>query len=196
MGKVSSLKVGMWIFLLSDAMSFAGLLLTYGVLRGSNSVWWPKGEPAFGISFTATLTFLLICSSLTMVMAVAAARDGKRNQTLLFLALTILGGLLFLTGQVNEYFGIGHPGLIAEGLVFGQSHRATTFFLITGFHGLHVLSGVTYLIVIVIRTAMGKYDNGNHDAIEVSGLFWHFVDLVWILVFTFVYLIPAQPMPL
>ncbi len=193
MGKASALKLGMWIFLVSDALSFGGLLLTYGVLRGGASAWWSAGEPPLGIAFTAGLTFLLICSSLTMVMAVAAAREGNRRQMLLFLGLTILGGIGFLTGQFNEYFGIGHPGLIKEGLVFGHSHRATTFFLITGFHGLHVFSGVTYLTVVFVRTALGKYDGGNHNAIEVSGLFWHFVDLVWILVFTFVYLVPCTP---
>jgi heme/copper-type cytochrome/quinol oxidase subunit 3 len=196
MGRASALKLGMWIFLLSDAFSFGGLLLTYGVLRGGARVWWPQGEPPLGINFTAGLTFLLICSSVTMVMAVAAARDGKRGQTLAFLGLTILGGLLFLAGQYHEYFGIAGPGLHEMGLVFGQSHRATTFYAITGFHGAHVTAGVLYLTVVFARTARGKYDGGNHDGVEVAGLFWHFVDLVWILVFTFVYLIPADPLPL
>jgi cytochrome c oxidase subunit III len=196
MGQASALKLGMWIFLLSDAFSFGGLLLTYAVLRGGASVWWPQGEPGLGINFTAGLTFLLICSSVTMVLAVAAAREGKRRQALGFLALTICGGLLFLAGQYHEYFGIASPGLIEQGLVFGQSHRATTFFVITSFHGAHVTAGVIYLSVVLGRTALGKYDHGRYDGIEVAGLFWHFVDLVWILVFTFVYLIPADPLPL
>jgi len=193
MGRASALKIGMWIFLLSDAFSFGGLLLTYGILRGASSVWWHTGEPDLGINFTAGLTFLLICSSVTMVFAVAAAKEGNRRATVKFLALTILGGLLFLTGQYNEYFGIGHPGLIERGLIFGQSARATTFYLVTSFHGLHVFSGVVVLTVMLIRTTMGKHDGGKHDAIEAVGLFWHFVDLVWILVFTLVYLIPARP---
>ncbi len=193
MGRASALKLGMWIFLVSDALSFGGLLLTYGVLRGGSETWWQPGEPALGINFTAGLTFLLICSSVTMVLAVAAAREANRKQMMVFLALTILGGILFLCGQYNEYFGIGGPGLIAEGLRFGQSHRATTFYCVTGFHGFHVFSGVVYLTVVLARTALGKHDNGKYDAIEVVGLFWHFVDLVWILVFTFVYLIPARP---
>jgi cytochrome c oxidase subunit 3 len=185
----------MWIFLVSDAFSFAGLLLTYGVLRGGAQTWWRAGEPALGMGVTAGLTFLLICSSVTMVLAVAAAREARRSRALAFLGLTILGGLLFLAGQYNEYFGIGpNHGLIAEGLIFGESQRATTFFLITGFHGLHVFVGITYLTVIFIRTASGKYNDGSYNAIEVSGLFWHFVDLVWILVFTFVYLVPSTPM--
>ena len=193
MGRASALKIGTWIFLISDAFSFGGLLLAYAILRAGTAVWWPAGEPAFGINFTAGLTFLLICSSVTMVLAVSSAREGNRAATMRFLALTILGGVLFLTGQFHEYFGIGGPGLIEHGLAFGRSPRATTFFLVTSFHGFHVLSGVVLLAVMLARTAMGKHDGGNHDAVEAAGLFWHFVDLVWILVFTFVYLIPAHP---
>lgn len=190
MGRASALRLGMWIFLLSDAFSFAGLLLAYGILRAASPVWQQPGEPEFGINFTAALTFLLICSSVTMVMAVSACQERRRGKTLLFLGLTILGGLLFLCGQYQEYFGIVGHGLIAEGLRFGASHRATTFYVITSFHGLHVATGVLILSVMFVKTARGRYDHGNHDAIEATGLFWHFVDLVWILVFTFVYLIP------
>jgi heme/copper-type cytochrome/quinol oxidase subunit 3 len=193
MGRASALKLGMWLFLLSDAFSFGGLLLSYAALRAGAAVWWPKGEPEFGINFTAALTFLLICSSVTMVMAVAAAKAGNRRQTVGFLALTVLGGLLFLTGQYHEYFGLTGHGLVSEGLRFGASHRATTFYLITSFHGMHVAAGVVYLTVTLIRAARGRYDGGNYDGVEAAGLFWHFVDLVWILVFTFVYLIPATP---
>jgi cytochrome c oxidase subunit 3 len=140
------------------------------------------------------LTFLLICSSVTMVLAVAAAQDGRRGATMKYLALTILGGVLFLFGQAHEYFGLGlGPGLIQRGLKFGHSARATTFFVITSFHGFHVLTGVVVLTVMLVRTGKGLHDRGNYDAIEAAGLFWHFVDLIWILVFTFVYLIPADP---
>jgi heme/copper-type cytochrome/quinol oxidase subunit 3 len=200
-GTASVGKVGMWIFLLSDALSFAGLLLAYGIARGSAEIWrhttpfaekgWPA-EPILGINFTAVLTFLLICSSVTMVLAHAAAVEGNRKQLVRYLALTAIGGALFLTGQMQEYFGIftGGHGLIAEGLVFGRSAYATTFYIITGFHGMHVFTGVTYITVMLIRSAMGKYDGGKHDHIEILGLFWHFVDLIWIIVFTLVYLIP------
>lgn len=189
-GHASLGKVAMWIFLLSDALSFSGLLLAYGILRGGSDTWIHKGEPTLGINFTAGLTFLLICSSVTMVLAHAAAVEGNRKGILTYLGLTILGGALFLCGQYQEWFGIWHAGLTQEGLVFGQSHYASTFYIVTGFHGCHVLTGVIYLSVIWIRAAMGKYDNGNHNHIEIAGLFWHFVDLVWILVFTFLYLIP------
>ncbi len=185
-------KIAMWIFLCSDAFSFGGLLLAYGILRGGAKAWPPDaslGEPHLGINFTAALTFLLICSSVTMVLAHAAAVEGNRKKTATFLALTILGGILFLFGQYQEYFGIWSHGLTHEGLVFGASHYANTFYVTTAFHGMHVFSGVLYLTVILVRTLMGKYDHGKHDHIEIVGLFWHFVDLVWILVFTFIYLL-------
>ena len=190
-GAASPVKLGMWIFLLSDGFSFAALLASYGALRLRADVWWPQNEPEFGINFTAALTFLLICSSVTMVSAVTAAHNGNRKKTLLYLGATILGGAGFLLGQYHEYFGLFGPGLIEHGLVFGTSHRATTFYLITGFHGLHVAAGVIYLCTVALRTARGRHPNA--DSVEAAGLFWHFVDLVWILVFTLVYLIAAQP---
>jgi cytochrome c oxidase subunit 3 len=192
-GSASLGKIGMWFFLCSDALSFGGLLLAYGILRGQSTQWHHPGEPELGINFTAGLTFLLICSSVTMVLAHAAAVENKRKDMLLFLGLTILGGALFLCGQYKEYFGIGGPGLIDEGLVFGHSAYASTFYLITSFHGCHVLTGVIYLSVIFIRALMGQFDGGKHNHIEIAGLFWHFVDLVWIIVFTFIYLVPSTP---
>lgn len=194
-GRASLGKIGMWIFLLSDALTFAGFLLAYGILRGGSAEWVEPGAAVFGINFTAGLTFLLICSSVSMVMAYAACVEGDRDKTVKWLLVTILGGALFLCGQAQEYFGtfafiFHHEGLIAEGLIFGESHRATTFYLITTFHGFHVLTGVTYLCIICFRTWRGHYDGGNYNHIEMLGLFWHFVDLVWIIVFTFIYLIP------
>ena len=194
-GTASAGKIGMWIFLLSDALSFGGLLLAYAILRGgTKGPWVAAGEPAFGIPFTAGLTFLLICSSVTMVLAHAAAVEGDRKKLVTFLALSALGGVLFLCGQAQEYFGVFHSlgmghGLIEEGLKFGGSARANTFFVTTSFHGAHVLTGTIYISIMAVRSAMGKYDHGNHNTIEILGLFWHFVDLVWILVFTFIYLL-------
>jgi heme/copper-type cytochrome/quinol oxidase subunit 3 len=190
-GTASLGKVGMWIFLLSDALSFAGLLLAYGILRGGAAVWKDPAlkEPTLGINFTAGLTFLLICSSVTMVLAHAAAVEGKRKELCTYLALTILGGVLFLFGQYQEYFGIVGHGLVSEGLKFGQSAYANTFYVTTSFHGMHVFTGVCYLTVMLVRSLMGKYDHGKHNHIEILGLFWHFVDLIWILVFTFIYLL-------
>jgi cytochrome c oxidase subunit III len=198
-GRASALKLGMWLFLISDAFSFSGLLLTYGVLRAGSVPWWPVGEPAFGIGFTAGLTFLLICSSLTMALAVSAARAGRKPAAATLLALTMLGGILFLVGQAHEYTGLlgSDGGLWGTGLRLGGSHRATTFYVVTSFHGAHVLTGVVILGITLLRVLRVPAQAGGvaarADAVESVGLFWHFVDLVWILVFTFVYLVPAAP---
>lgn len=191
-GSATPGKIGMWLLLLSDAFSFFGLLLTYGILRGESDVWRPEHLPKLGINFTAGMTFLLICSSVTMVLAHSACVDGDRGKTVKFLALTICGGLLFLAGQVYEYQHLIGAGMGLTGHL-DETRYSATFFFITSFHGLHVFTGVCYLTVMLIRTAKGKFDGGGHKAansIEILALFWHFVDLVWILVFTFLYLIP------
>jgi heme/copper-type cytochrome/quinol oxidase subunit 3 len=185
-GSATSGKVGMWIFLLTDAMSFGGLLLAYGIVR-AGSHHWPDPSERLGIGFTAVMTFDLILSSVTMVLALAAAQAKDKAGAVKFLALTVLGGLFFLGGQVKEYTGLIHEG---GGLSVDQMW--STFFITTGFHGLHVFTGVTYLTVILFQTMAGKYTDGPNASannIEIAGLFWHFVDLVWILVFTFIYLI-------
>lgn len=186
-GRASSGKVGMWIFLLTDAMSFGGLLLGYAILR-SGSHNWPDPSTRLGIPFTAGMTFILICSSVTMVLALAAAQEKNKKALLLWLGLTILGGLMFLGGQAKEYTELMHE----KGMGLAVDQMCSTFFITTGFHGLHVFTGVTYLSVIWLQSLTGKYTDGPHASannIEVAGLFWHFVDLVWILVFTFIYLI-------
>jgi heme/copper-type cytochrome/quinol oxidase subunit 3 len=181
----------MWIFLVSDALSFGGLLLGYGILRGGHSNW-PDPTKYLGINFTAGMTFLLICSSVTMVLALAAAHEKNEKQLKLFLFLTMLGGILFLLGQVYEYSHlIGDKNMGLSGLALAKEAGvppsfSSTFFIITSFHGCHVFTGVTYLGVMLIGVMRGKYTT---NGIEIAGLFWHFVDLVWILVFTFVYLI-------
>jgi cytochrome c oxidase subunit III len=186
-GSATSGKLGMWIFLLTDAMSFGGLLLGYAILR-SGSHTWPDPSTRLGIPFTAGMTFLLICSSVTMVLALAAAQEKNKKGTLLWLGLTILGGALFLCGQAKEYTELIHE----KGMGLSVDQMSSTFFLTTGFHGLHVFTGVTYLTVLWFQALKGKFTDGpnasaNH--LEIGGLFWHFVDLVWILVFTFIYLI-------
>ena len=181
-------KIGMWIFLVSDAFSFGGLLIAQGILRaGSRGDWMQAGEPALEIPFTAGLTFLLICTSFTNVLAWAAAVEGRRRAAAGLLAVTALGGLLFLVGQYQEWFGLWAPGLMHEGLVFGRSARASTFYAITGYHGFHVLVGVLYILTILAQYLRGRA-SAHH--IELLGLYWCFVDFVWIFVFSFVYLMP------
>jgi heme/copper-type cytochrome/quinol oxidase subunit 3 len=186
-GAATPAKIGMWIFLVSDAFSFGGLLIAQGILRSGSRTWVQEGEPDLGIPFTAALTFLLICTSFTNVMAWAAARDGRRRAAAALLALTGLGGALFLAGQYQEWFGIWAPGLVHEGLVFGQSARASTFYVITGFHGLHVIVGVLYIFTVLAFYVRGRA-TAHH--VEILGLYWCFVDFVWVFVFSFVYLMP------
>ncbi len=180
-------KIGMWVFLISDAFSFAGLLLAYGMLRSGAAAWRFPGEPPLGVSFTAGLTVLLVCTSLTNVLGYLAAAQGRRKHAALLLGLTALGGALFLAGQFQEWFGIWSPGLVHEGLVFGHSARASTFFVTTGYHGLHVLVGVLYILTVLVQYLRGRA--GAHQ-IELLSLYWCFVDFVWVFVFSFLYLMP------
>ncbi len=195
-GKATGGKIAMWMFIAQDGMSFGGLLFAYGVIRSSADSW-PNPSEVLGISLTAIATFLLICSSLTMVMAVEAAKDANKGATMRWLMLTIMGGLTFLGIQAYEYTHLAHEGLGFASTTMLENGQpindlfGSTFFAVTGFHGLHVLSGVIYLTCILIGTARGKYTQGgmSYSRVELVGLFWHFVDLVWILVFTFIYLL-------
>ena len=177
-------KLGMWTFLAADAMSFGGLLAAYGALRFSDPTW-PRPSSILGIQLTALMTFLLVCSSVTMVEALAGIRHGDPGKLRRFLALTILGGVIFLSLQAFEWNKlIFHEGQSIRKNLFGA-----TFFILTGFHGMHVFSGVVYLSTILGRAGLGKYTAHNNNEVEIAALYWHFVDLIWILVFTFVYLI-------
>ncbi len=181
-------KLGMWVFLAGDAMSFGGLLAGYGALRYS-SPDWPHPSNVLGIGLTAFMTFLLICSSVTMVKALSAIKHDDQAAMKRFLALTILGGICFLSMQAYEWTHLIHEGLGLASNPFGASLFGTTFFILTGFHGCHVFAGVVYLSCILIQGSRGKYSAHNYNSVEIVGLYWHFVDLIWILVFTFVYLI-------
>ncbi len=182
-------KLMMWVFLCSDAMSFAGLLAAYGAVRlGSSN--WPVPSEKLDVPLTALNTFILICSSVTMVKALSAIRHGDRKGFLGWLAATMTGGAGFLGIQAYEWTHLIHEGMTIQGNPWGVSTLfGATFFILTGFHGCHVLSGVIYLSCIFARGAQGAYGAENYSPVEIAGLYWHFVDLIWILVFTFVYLI-------
>ena len=181
-------KLGMWIFLAGDAMSFGALLAGYGALR-YGSADWPLPSSVLGVALTAFMTFLLICSSLTMVLALAAIQRDDQRGLRRFLALTILGGLAFLGMQAYEWTHLIHRGLTLTSNPFGAALFGTTFFIITGFHGAHVTGGVIYLSCYLVQALCGRLGRSKANAIEITALYWHFVDLVWILVFTFVYLL-------
>ncbi len=190
-GKASPGKLGMWIFLVTDGMSFSGFLLAYGVLRAQKE--WPLDPAAAlgGVELSGFMTFLLICSSVSMVLSVDACRRKNREGMLNWLLATILGGAVFLGIQAYEYFHLVNDMGMTFNSYAGQGSNlfASTFFAITGFHGLHVLTGVIYLTYMYKRAFDGKFADGNYNELEIAGLFWHFVDLVWIFVFTFLYLL-------
>jgi len=178
----------MWVFLAGDAMSFGALLAGYGALRYASGDW-PIPAKVLGIQLTAFMTFLLICSSVTMVKGLSAIQHGDQARLRRFLGLTIVGGVLFLSMQAYEWTHLIERGMALSGNPFGASLFSTTFFCLTGFHGCHVFGGVVYLSCVLVQALRGRYSETNHNPVEIAALYWHFVDLVWILVFTFVYLV-------
>jgi len=177
-------KLGMWTFLAGDAMTFGAGIAAYGALRIGNPNW-PTPADYLGITTTAVMTFILICSSLTMVEALSGIQRGNQAKFRNFMALTVLGGLIFLGMQAFEWHHlIGERGMSIKRDLFDA-----TFFILTGFHGCHVFGGVVYNSVLLIRGMMGKLPQAKAGLVEIAGLYWHFVDLVWILIFTFIYLI-------
>jgi cytochrome c oxidase subunit 3 len=177
-------KVGMWMFLVSDALTFGCLLAVYGAMRIGSSDW-PNPATILDIPLTAFNTFVLICSSVTMVLAVAAVRQRDQKKLERNLLGTIIGGIIFLSIQAYEWTHL----IKHEGMSLRKDLFSATFFSITGFHGFHVTCGVIYLMVILAKAKRGAFNNPDNTRVEIAGLYWHFVDLIWILVFTFVYLL-------
>jgi heme/copper-type cytochrome/quinol oxidase subunit 3 len=177
-------KLGMWVFLGSEVMFFTALIGAYIILRVAHpEAWAPPGE-VLNVPVTAVNTFLLICSSVTMVKAFAAAQHGHLKQMRLWLLATVLIGASFVGVQVFEYIELVHKGFVPSEGLYGS-----TFFTMTGFHGFHVTIGVICMSFVTWRAFRGRYGAADHRGIEVIGLYWHFVDLVWIILFTIVYLI-------
>lgn len=246
--QVSWGKMYMWFFLVSDAFTFSSLLIAYGALRHRFSDIWPKADDVFThfpfvegeikLAYVGLMTFILIMSSVTMVLAVDAGHRMDKKNVSLWLGLTIVGGLIFLGSQAWEWYHFIHGtpegaillgngmvahfvdgaqnvlrlsgGAIVEGAraeeiiqsglhihganlihnEYGHPLFANFFFFITGFHGFHVFSGVVINVIIFINVLKGVYDRrGHYEQVEKSGLYWHFVDLVWVFVFTFFYLV-------
>lgn len=178
-------KLGMWLFLAGDAMSFGCLIVGYGILRHASSNW-PVPSQILGINLTAFMTFLLIVSSVWMVLSLSAIQKGDKAKFKKFMGLVILGGLVFLGCQAYEWTHLITEVLPHHNLSFSKDLFATTFFVLTGFHGMHVTGGVIYNSCVLAAVSRGRYQ-AKH--VEIAGLYWHFVDLVWILIFTFVYLV-------
>lgn len=228
-------KLMMWFFLLSDAFTFSGLLITYGLVRSSHPAfqglpetfafsteYWPIPEKVFEavpflhgyalpLVFVGIMTFILIMSSVTMVLAVEAGHRMDRKAVEKWMLWTIIGGITFLSCQAWEWthfiVGTDSPTLVKDFVngqwitkevtganlkinQYGPQPFADFFFFITGFHGFHVFSGVMLNFLIYYNTVTGVYDRrGHYEMVEKVGLYWHFVDLVWVFVFTFFYLV-------
>ncbi|MBK23645.1 MAG: cytochrome oxidase subunit III [Halobacteriovorax sp.] len=190
-GKATPGKIGMWIFLGADAMSFSGLLIAYAIIRAI-AFDWPEDvvNSLGGVELSGFMTFWLICSSVSMVLSIDACKQRNRKAMLRWLGITVLGGAGFLAMQVWEYSHLMNDmGMTFSTYAHGNNLFSSTFFAITGFHGLHVLAGTLYLAVMWVKAYKGEFDKGDYNLLELAGLFWHFVDLVWILVFTFIYLL-------
>lgn len=182
---VSWQKLMMWAFIITDALLFAGLLAVYGFVRLA-SPQWPNRAEIFHLPFIGLMTFLLISSSATMATAVAAARRANRTLVVRFLLLTLLGGVSFLGMQAYEWATLIGEGARLYGNPWGVPAFSASFFVITGFHGSHVLTGVIILGIVALRSAARR---SSAQGVELAGLYWHFVDLVWVFIFTLFYLI-------
>jgi cytochrome c oxidase subunit 3 len=220
---VSYGKMMMWFFLISDALTFGGLLTSYGFIRHKYADVWPKAENVFThfpfveqhlpLAYVGLMTFILIMSSVTMVLAVEAGHRNDKKKVIVWMFWTIVGGATFVGSQAWEWyhFIIGtETGALrhvwsqelhtyVEETVYGVNMTvneygvpqfANYFFFITGFHGFHVFSGVVINFIIFLNVLKGTYEKrGHYEMVEKVGLYWHFVDLVWVFVFTFFYLL-------
>ena len=181
---LSNEKLAMWIFLGSDCLLFGALISTYLLLR-HRSVSGPTPEGIFDIPFTSVSSFVLLMSSLTMALAVAAIVRGDVRRNRAWLATTAMLGAVFVGGQVYEFTTFYREGLGYTTNIFGSA-----FYTLTGFHGVHVSVGILMLMSLLVMSLRGNLPPERAEAVEIVGLYWHFVDIVWILIFTIVYLIP------
>jgi len=181
---LNSRKMVFWAFLGSECMFFGSLIATYLVYRGRDQVG-PHPHDILNIPFTSISAFVLLMSSLTMVLALAAVQRGNARGTKVWLAATALLGMTFIAGQCFEFTHFFYDGLHLQTNLFGA-----TFFVLTGFHGTHVTIGVIWLWTLWTMAMKGKLPQERALDVEIAGLYWHFVDVVWILIFAVVYLIP------
>ena len=175
-------KFAIWLFLATEVMFFTGLIGTYIVLRMGTETW-PDPDMRLEVDLTAINTFILITSSWMMVRSLHAIQDGDRAGMKKWLLWTILGGCVFLGVQIYEYIHMWADGRRPNVDIFWS-----TFYAMTGFHGFHVFVGIVWLICAYIAALRGAYTKENYLRLELAGLYWHFVDLVWVLLFTIVYL--------
>ena len=180
---IDNKKLLMWLFLASDCLFFGSLIAAYLLYRG-RSVVGPYPSDLYDIPFTSVSAFILLMSSVTMVLALAAIQRGNVRNMRIWLFATAMLGTLFIAGQAYEFTVFYHEGLTLSTNLFG-----TTFFVLTGFHGAHVTVGIFILMSLFIVSLRGRVQQKDSLSVELAGLYWHFVDIVWIVIFTLIYLI-------
>lgn len=204
---ISNMKLAMWLFLGSECLLFGALISTYLLSKANFIAEIVAGNPRvidtlpaelagefieagsvspiFDIPFTSASSFILLMSSLTMVLAHKAVTEGQYKNSRIWLAATAALGSTFIAGQVYEFTVFFREGITYDGNLFGSA-----FFTLTGFHGVHVTGGILMLVSLLIVSSRGKLKQDRAETVELVGLYWHFVDIVWVLIFTIVYLIP------
>jgi cytochrome c oxidase subunit 3/cytochrome o ubiquinol oxidase subunit 3 len=182
---LSNEKLGMWVFLGSECLLFGALITTYLVYKERVPAGQgPKPHDVYDLGFTSVSSFVLLMSSLTMVLALSSIQRGDHERLRLWLVTTALLGATFISGQVYEF-----TGFVKEGMGYTKNVAASAFFTLTGFHGVHVSVGIIMLMSLFVMSLRGKLPKERAETVEIVGLYWHFVDVVWIVIFTVVYLI-------
>ena len=181
---VSNAKMGMWAFLGSECLLFGALISTY-ILYRHRAVSGPTPHQLYDIPFTSVSSFVLLMSSFSMVLAVSAIQRGDERRLRVWLSTTALLGAVFVSGQIFEF-----TSFIRRGMTIKTNVTSGAFYVLTGFHGVHVTIGIIMLLSLVNLSVRGKIPQHRSEIVEIAGLYWHFVDIVWIIIFTVVYLIP------
>jgi cytochrome c oxidase subunit 3/cytochrome o ubiquinol oxidase subunit 3 len=184
---ISNEKLGMWVYLGSDCLLFGALISTYLLYKDRIGPGELGPEDVFDIPFTSVSSFVLLMSSLTIVLAITALRRNDIRRSRIWILTTALLGAVFVGGQVYEF-----TVFYREGLGYTTNLFGTSFFTLTGFHGVHVSIGIIFLMTMYIQSMRGRLTSAHGEKLEIIGLYWHFVDIVWIVIFTVVYLFPQN----
>jgi cytochrome c oxidase subunit III len=183
-GGISSSLLGMVLFIASEVMFFGGLFGAYFTIRSAAPEWPPPDTPHLSAAYAAVLTAILVTSSVTMQLGVWAIRQNHQRRLLLWLAVSLVLGAIFLTMQALEY-----ANLIEEGMTLSSGVFGSTFYTLTGFHGAHVAGGAAFILIVLLRARSGQFTARYHDTVEMASYYWHFVDVVWIGLFSTIYLL-------
>ncbi|HEX7148325.1 MAG TPA: heme-copper oxidase subunit III [Actinomycetota bacterium] len=183
-GGISSSLLGMVLFIASEIMFFGGLFGAYFTIRSAATQWPPPDTPHLSAPYAAILTTILVTSSVTMQFGVWAIRKNNQRRLVLWLAISLLLGATFLCLQALEY-----ANLIEEGLTLSSGVYGSTFYTLTGFHGAHVAGGAAFILIVLLRARSGQFTARYHDTVEMASYYWHFVDVVWLGLFSTIYLL-------